>query len=656
MTPEVLAQAGPATDGQFELSGRRARLVVSPRTGVIGFSGDGQTGTGAWSWEEAVGATLVRAPRMVRRELASRIGTVIETLVVPDGLPGMIMQVERLAGPADAAPLQLTIELLPADEVDATLQFNQDGGALVLTDGRRRVTICSSLPELATTWHDTREQTLLLDVPLPAGEPVTFVMMLDDEGERAASIPALAALTAHQRRAQLDADGDGHAGLRVVSGVTELDEGMGWIRARLRDRLRRPVGGGEDRLHPPIAPHISTLNTAGPAAAAPSTAATPWLVRGALATGDWEVARAALLALPPSAGMLVAWSRWVGWTGQGALLLANRPAIASGLEILSDCPPFTAERIRKMVADAAEAAGDVEWAETLRALPSLQDEQADAEDVPAGEEADATDPAPPSSATSRKLTLPVLGGGPPPATASSADGPSTPESPTDLTTPAGGSKLPSAADLALAAELALPLPVSSAPTVPTDAPPSDDLTAAAIQSLRAWSLGGGDSAYPGFRSALGRWGENAPGDESSAGAIAACLMEGMLGARPDAAFGRLRLAPCFPSSWTRLQIDGITVEKMRLGMMYRREGDRHSFVFTPEAGSVPGMLIFEPRLSGESLREVRIDGQVAEVGSERVGDRVQIQVQLPADAERRIEIDLGPTTSSSFSSSAPARP
>lgn len=154
----------------------------------------------------------------------------------------------------------------------------------------------------------------------------------------------------------------------------------------------------------------------------------------------------------------------------------------------------------------------------------------------------------------------------------------------------------------------------------------------------------GDEAYPGFRQALGIWGERAPADESSAGAVATALVEGMLGARPDAAFGRLRLAPTFPSSWTGIQVDGITIEKMRLGMTYVRDGDRHSFVFTPEAGSVPGMLIFEPRLPGESLREVRIDGQVAEVGSEKVGDRVQIQVQLPADAERRIEIDLQPLT------------
>ncbi len=713
--PDVLAQAGAATDTQFELSGRRARLVVNPRLGVVSFYGDGRVGTGAWKWSDATGATVVRSPRMIRRELASRIGTVIETIVVPDGLPGMIVQIERLGGPADAPPLRLTVELLPSHlppsdlvpavpaELDGTtddaaadsprpaaLQYSQSGGTAVLTDGDRRLSVCSSLPELVMDWQasdntdatdatdtSTEGQTVVVDVPLPVGEVVTFLMMLDTEGDRAASIPALAALPAHQRRAQLDAEGDGHTGLRVVTGVTELDEGMAWIRARLRDRLLRPAGGGEDRLHPPITTPITDAGSLGGPGQA-NAAATPWLVRGALATGDWEVAKAALTVLPPSPGMLVAWSRWVGWTGQRGPFLAHRPAIETALQGLKQAPPFTAERIRKAVADAAEAAGEEVWAEALRALPQESGPAVSAASTAApASPASPTSPASPESPTatpeSRRLTLPVLGSPPPSALpAGAADqshgtdgGPANPPQAgtgsSATSTPAGtgsSSATPDAADLALAAELALPLPSGSSPMMsdPVALRAADDFGAAAIDSLRAWSLGGGDSAYAGFRQALGRWGESAPGDESSAGAIAASLVEGMLGARPDAAFERLRLAPCFPSSWTGLQIDGITVEKMRLGMTYRREGDRHSFVFTPEAGSIPGMLIFEPRLSGKSLREVRIDGQVAEVGSERVGDRVQIQVQLPADAERRIEIDLEPISSSSSSSSAPARP
>lgn len=699
--PDTLAQASAALDAVRELSGRRTQIVLNLRHGIQAFSADGMAGTGAWHWVDAVGATVVRAPRMVRRELASPIGTLLETVVVPDGLPGLIVQIERIAGPADAGPLRLRIQL-PAAGTEAFWSFNQQDGAIVLSDGARRLSLGVSgasgaagvsADGAALSWEVGQENTLIstdgaseggpgsnvrgdntttlvLSLDLTVGEPVTILVMLDAEGERGASLPALAALPAHHRRAELDADGEGHAGLRVSTGVAEIDDGIRWIRARLRDRLRRPPGGEGDLLHP-TATNDTALSDTGSADSASAAAATHLLVRGALATGDWEVARAALVTLSPSPGMLMAWARWVGWTGQGALMLSHREIIETALAELTGTPPFTADRVRKAVADAAEAAGAEDWAEALRAAtdgesaPPVDAANAPASALPASAPSAPATPAPTPPATDRpgRMTLPVVGG-PQSGTASDptadAEGhPSTPTPPTGPThpskaavTPAAstGAPSPTQADLFLAAELALPLPIGlpSGTDNPgaivglTDA--ADDPGAAAIASLRAWSLGMGDEAYPGFRQALGIWGERAPADESSAGAVATALVEGMLGARPDAAFGRLRLAPTFPSSWTGIQVDGITVEKMRLGMTYVRDGDRHSFVFTPEAGSVPGMLIFEPRLPGESLREVRIDGQVAEVGSEKVGDRVQIQVQLPADAERRIEIDLQPLT------------
>jgi hypothetical protein len=120
------------------------------------------------------------------------------------------------------------------------------------------------------------------------------------------------------------------------------------------------------------------------------------------------------------------------------------------------------------------------------------------------------------------------------------------------------------------------------------------------------------------------------------------LVRGMLGIEPDAAYGRVRVAPVVPSSWTRFRVDGLRVGDAILGIEMEREGGRHRFALRQTAGGAPVTWIFEPRLPGWRIDSVRIDGTPAAVDDDRVGERVQPRVQLPAERERVVEVEVSP--------------
>ena len=554
--------------------------------------GDDRSGTGAWDLDGWVGATTLRGPRSIRRELTGPGGTLLETLVVPERLPGIVVQYERIAGPADAAPTRLRIDVLPES---AEVVARADGGRAVAVADGTRVSMVVAGPDPAVVTIDG--DALGIEVPLPIGVPVSVLVMVDPADARGASFAALGAVDAHRRRAELDAVGEDHAGLRADTGAAEIDDAVAWIRARLRDRLSRPAGDTVGTLHPPH----------------PTAADAGWIVRGALAAGDVDVARAALGSMAPSPEALLGWTRWIGWTGDHHFLLDHRDRIEAALGTLTDLPPFTAERLRKAVADAVEAAGEEAWAGRLRA------------DAPQA----APGPTPPPA---RGRALPMVSSKP-------AGSPSDPDTASEDA--AGARSLPSVEDLAMAARMGLPVPAGTSGRAPAPGAPADSGgEPRCADALADFVLDRADEGYLALRTELARWSTDPPGDDPTGAAAIAALVEGMLGIRPDAAFGRIRVAPSFPANWTRATFEGLTVERIRIGLRWTRDGGRHVFLFLPQAGSVPGMLIFEPRIPGREIREVRIDGRVAEVATDRIGDRVTLQVQLPADGERRIEVDV----------------
>lgn len=117
------------------------------------------------------------------------------------------------------------------------------------------------------------------------------------------------------------------------------------------------------------------------------------------------------------------------------------------------------------------------------------------------------------------------------------------------------------------------------------------------------------------------------------------FVAGTLGARPDAGFGRLRLAPELPSHWAALHLRNLPMGDVRVDLRYQREDRVHTFTLRQTAGAVPANLVFEPMVAVDELVSVEVDGEPAELDLVRRRGRAGTRVQLPLDAERRIALE-----------------
>lgn len=138
----------------------------------------------------------------------------------------------------------------------------------------------------------------------------------------------------------------------------------------------------------------------------------------------------------------------------------------------------------------------------------------------------------------------------------------------------------------------------------------------------------------GMREEGGHWGSPA-----AAGLLPSALLFGMLGARADAPFGRLRLAPLVPGPWSRLDVEGIRIGDAAVRLGYRRSERRHTFVLQQTRGRVPVNLVFEPALPTAAPGLVRVDGRPAEVERRRLGAWRGFRLQFPLDSPREVSVD-----------------
>lgn len=117
------------------------------------------------------------------------------------------------------------------------------------------------------------------------------------------------------------------------------------------------------------------------------------------------------------------------------------------------------------------------------------------------------------------------------------------------------------------------------------------------------------------------------------------LVAGTLGAQPDAPFGRLRLAPYLPSSWSALEVRNLRMGDVRVTLAYQREGHLHTFTLRQTAGAVPANLVFEPLVAEGDLISSAVDGEPADLEVVRTRGRVGVRLQLPLDAERKVALE-----------------
>ncbi|HSG48176.1 MAG TPA: hypothetical protein VLA43_10210, partial [Longimicrobiales bacterium] len=117
------------------------------------------------------------------------------------------------------------------------------------------------------------------------------------------------------------------------------------------------------------------------------------------------------------------------------------------------------------------------------------------------------------------------------------------------------------------------------------------------------------------------------------------LAFGLLGLEPDAPSGRVRIAPALPAHVKDFRVRGIRVGDARLELAYGREGRVHRFHLDALDGRVPPMVVLEPSLPLAALGAVRVDGAPAELTATPAGTRTRLQIQIPVDGPRLLEIE-----------------
>jgi hypothetical protein len=116
------------------------------------------------------------------------------------------------------------------------------------------------------------------------------------------------------------------------------------------------------------------------------------------------------------------------------------------------------------------------------------------------------------------------------------------------------------------------------------------------------------------------------------------LIYGVLGARPDARFGRLRLAPTLPEAWPAASIGPIHLRDASVHLEYRHRDDWYEFRLHQLAGGLPVNVIFEPRLPVRGVSETQVDGSPADLAVEAVGARLAVALQFPLDSPRTLRV------------------
>ena len=542
--------AAPVTAGPFLVDGARAFVVGALRGGVLAVSIDGTPTLADLHVGLGSAAGVVLYPGVVRREFAGPGGACVETIVVAPTLPFVVLQWGFAGG---ALPAEIHFDL-PQTGRDTALERTQSGLSWVSGDGRMSAVGATPAPKSIDVSEGDRVRVVIRP---PDEGPFSLVVAAGSAATVNAAFAASAHLPAHGRRA---AEGPCEGGLRLATGLRDVDDGVAWARARLRAIIDRMAVGG-DLCHSRDA-EVGRGQS--------------YLLAGlaAVGSGDRDGAQRALSA-----------DRSEG-TAAGALIAA-RYAMAFG-----DASPAL-KYARAWLATGAPAGGSSALGSTLEAMVPQALADALRHSAPAATIEELRKLRRP---TGRKL--PVIGnpGGAPP-------GMGIPEG--DVGDNAGNIF-------------------------------RTDPDAAWIEWRNALSHGlAGGPAGPGSWDSVDVAVEGVPGTATAG--ILLTLTRGLLGLDPDAPVGRIRIAPRLPSHLTRFSARGITVGDASLSLEYERSGAIYRFTLLPEIAAVPPLVVFEPAVHGR-IREVRIDGEIADLESHSAGPMTVAPVQIPLDAPRTIEL------------------
>lgn len=594
------------------------------------------------------GAVRVRvSPGMVERRLGRAPESVVERCLAFRSLPGVVLQWTGPGpegAPARGSRLSLAWRTPLSGAVPAP-DAPGDGTPLleIPTPGSGRIAF--ALLPAPERWRlevtgKGPDRALRIGVRVPAGSgPVTLVVAGDpaEPGAAATVLRRLEHLDAEVRAWSAPSGGRGPNALELSTPDGLDGRALAWADVRLRSLT--PPDGASARIRPPT----------GFGRACPDDARWIWAGHGLLAAGRFAGARRLLAwgagRLPPprsrsgggsdaadpaSALYVHLAARYLRWSGAPALPDPAHRAVSALEERLLDAASGVPPRSRAAAATVA-ALTELAEARDEPGRPPGGDALRDAAEALERRIEGADD----STGRTPGRSLPVLGvGAPPPSAGADPDGP-----------------VPSVEILAALLGVAAP-PASRSPPA-ADAPGG---LALGLRAWAAWRTGDPERAgrlwrrhlRSGVRGQRGLWPpmgrtDTDPSacvlDVGAVGAAVAPLVFGFLGARADAAFGRLRLAPRIPGAWEAFEVRGVRMADVRVRLRYRRQESRHTFVVTPAAGRVPPNLVFEPLLPLRKIGGVRVDGEPADLDRYRTGPWTGVRLQLPLDSTREVIVD-----------------
>lgn len=567
-----LSRARPTRASPWLIEGSRA--IVRGRevedAASVEFPGLGRVG-----WREDGGrrraANLLLFPGLVRRDFVGASGASVETVVVAPGLPLVVRQSAR-RGPGDS-PEELVVDLglITATPRQEPLHTEHGPRGVVLRAGNRCLAVALAQDVPGASISAPVVDGDLVTVRITPGEDASLLVAGGSIQDVRSALRAAGHLRGHALRAASDLAEDG---VRLRTGVAEIDEGWSWLRRRLAGHIDRGEG---DALLTALAVQAAGDRERGLAAAVVARIRdTPTeallAARQALVFGD--VAAAARLG--------AAWAHEDRVGTPGALAAVAAEQLADALRYAAT--PETIAALRRL-GSGPDRPREARSARPTRTLPMIGDGDRRAER--AGPGAVRASPDGDHIATTLSALLRGEPGGP-------------------GARPESGTVLPQWDGLARR--------LRAAPD------------AAWVEWRTALSSGLEEGPF-----GLATW------EPTTTAGLILAMTHGLLGIAFDAPVGRLRIAPRMPEHLTRFALDGITLGDATLGFAYERDGSRRTFRLTPDMAATPPLIVLEPTVPSGPI-EVFVDGARADLEVRGTGTSTVVPVQFPLDGPRELVV------------------
>jgi hypothetical protein len=349
-----LIHAGMADDRRWWIGGRRAHAEFQGLRGLVGARFGGGLRVDRLGWGPGAPAAAWVTPRAARFERTGPAGSFLETIWIPERLPGLLVDVRPVGSWLPRNSVRGELRLCPApvgpggdpDRASEAEAFDlgvsgdaaarwcgasaADGLLVAAFDGTGAVQV------LAEPRVDDR--AVGIDVAWDPGDGAETLTLAILAGEpSAASLRSLLVAKAHARRAA-----PAKEALRTRLGIAEVDDGVAWAWTRMRDRA---------------------LDDVGPLPELDSADAASW-VRTALAAGLTDAARAVLADDPRTVDQVAAWHAWASGVGSGGPI----DDLAARVGSAADRP----REVRYALAQVADRANQDAWASLIREVDADQ--------------------------------------------------------------------------------------------------------------------------------------------------------------------------------------------------------------------------------------------------------------------------------------------